>query len=383
MKRVMNKARREMRSWRLRPGDRATERVGHTARAVKVRIYGRSRWSKLTARSLAGIETCKPVYRPTNFWSMGLDPLLQDLEGGGLHRFKRWPSASVWFYPIYGRGFTNSTIKQTYEFAKTQNDRTTLPFMTNALNGALDAGRDYDAACLAWDQDRWPFDLVNFGESKVGEPREYYHASDLPDVGFGRPYLNYLLILAALSRHVETPPRSVLEIGGGFGVLGEILMSRDPQARYVDVDIPPLLTVASYYLTELFGADRVKIFDESVPDEGPIDVPQSGVLPNWRIEDISGEFDLFVNAFSFQEMEPDVVAHYIATVAAKNPEYVVSLNSKAGKRMAKKENEWGVMEQVTSAMISSKFEEHGYRVLARYGRPLIVSAGELVVMKRI
>ncbi len=342
-----------------------------------------SRWSDLTERSLAGIETCKPVYRPTNFWSMGLDPLLQDLERRDLERFKQWPSASVWFYPLYGRGFTNATIEKTYEFAKTVNEDANLTSMASALNGGLDARRDYDAACLAWDQDRWPFDLVNLGESKIGQPRQYYRESGLPDIGFGRPYLNYLLILAALSKHVEAPPRSVLEIGGGFGVLGEILMSRDPQARYVDVDIPPLLTVASYYLTELFGADRVKIFDESVPDEGPIDVPQSGVLPNWRIEDISGEFDLFVNAFSFQEMEPDVVAHYIATVAAKNPEYVVSLNSKAGKRMAEKENEWGVMEQVTSAMISSKFEEHGYRVLARYGRPLIVSAGELVVMKRI
>jgi hypothetical protein len=61
------------------------------------------------------------------------------------------------------------------------------------------------------------------------------------------------------------------------------------------------------------------------------------VLPNWRIEDITGAFDVFVNAFSFQEMEPDVVAHYIATVAAKNPSYVVSLNSKAGKPVAKKE----------------------------------------------
>ena len=381
MQRVMNKARREMRSWRLRPGDRATERVAHAARAVKARTYDKSRWSNLTARSLAGIEACKPVYRPTNFWSMGLDPLLKDLEGG-LHRFKRWQSASVWFYPIYSRGFTNTTIKQTYEFAKTQNDRTTLPFMTNALNGALDARRDYDAACLAWDQERWPFDLVNFGESTVGEPREYYRESGLPDVGFGRPYLNYLMMMAALSRHVDTPPRSVLEIGGGFGVLGEIFMSRDPQARYVDVDIPPLLTVASYYLTELFGSDRVKIFDESVADEGPIDVPQSGVLPNWRIEDITGEFDLFVNAFSFQEMEPDVVAHYVAVVAAKNPKYVVSLNSKLGKPVAKKEKEWGVMEQVTSSMIAEMFGKHGYKVLGRYGRPLILSAGELVVMGR-
>jgi hypothetical protein len=33
-------------------------------------------------------------------------------------------------------------------------------------------------------------------------------------------------------------------------------------------------------------------------------------------------------------------------------------------------------------MITSTFEQHGYTVLGRYGRPLIVSAGELVVMGR-
>lgn len=339
-----------------------------------------SKWSELTKRSLAGIEHCQEIYRPTNFWSMGLDPLLKDLEERQLENFKQWPSAWIWFYPIYGRGFVNATLQKTFEYAKTINPQVDLNYLSSALNGALEARRDYDAVCLAWDQERWPFELAQLGESKVGQPRQYYRESGLPDIGFGRPYLNYLLILAALSRHVDAPPRSVLEIGGGFGVLGEIIMSRDPQARYVDVDIPPLLTVASYYLTELFGADRVKIFDDTVADEGPIDVPQSGVFPNWRIEDVTGDFDLFVNSFSFQEMEPDVVSNYISVVASKNCKYVVSLNSKKGKPKAKQEKNWGVMEQVTSQMIAERFEDHGYKVLGRYNRPLINSAGEMVVL---
>src|SRR5262245_41645075 len=129
-----------------------------------------SRWSDLTERSLAGIETCKPVYRPTNFWSMGLDPLLKALKDRDVGRFKQWPSAWVWFYPLYGRGFTNATIERTYEFARTVNENARLNYMSRELNGALEARRDYDAVCLAWDQDRWPFDLVNLGESTVGRP---------------------------------------------------------------------------------------------------------------------------------------------------------------------------------------------------------------------
>jgi putative sugar O-methyltransferase len=340
-----------------------------------------SRWTDLTARSLAGIEACKPVYRPTDFWSAGLESLIRDLDQRNLDGFKQWPSAWVFFYPLYGRGFVNATIQRVYEFARTVNEAVDLPFMTGALNGALEARRDYDAACLFWDQERWPCDLRNLGESKLGRPRQFYGLSGVEGVGFGRPYLNYLLMLSALSHHVDRPPRSVLEIGGGFGVLGEILMSRDPEARYVGVDIPPLLTVASYYLTELFG-DRVTVFDDTVADDGPIEVPHSAVLPNWRVEDVTGDFDLFVNAYSFQEMEPDVVEQYVTAVTAKNVRYVVSLNSVAGKPRATEARDWGVAEQVTSEMIVSMFEERGYRVVGSYGRPLIVSAGQLVVLER-
>lgn len=188
--------------------------------------------------------------------------------------------------------------------------------------------------------------------------------------------------MSALSSHVSRPPKSFLELGGGCGVLGEIVMSHDPEARYVDCDIPPLLTVSSYYLTELFGDDRVLTYDDSVADTGPIDVPRSACLPNWRIRDVNGRFDVFVNSFSFQEMEPDVVEQYIDTVAGKGVSYVVSLNSRAGKVKADPDRDGGVIEQVTSSLIIKMFEQRGYELCGTYGRPLIVSAGELAVLKR-
>jgi hypothetical protein len=105
------------------------------------------------------------------------------------------------------------------------------------------------------------------------------------------------------------------------------------------------------------------------------------VLPPWRIDDVSGPFDVFVNCFSFQEMEPHVVANYIAKVAAKDVSYVVSLNSRYGKPKAD-ESEIGVVEQVTSASIVTMFEQHGYELCRAYGQPHIRSAGELVVLRK-
>lgn len=335
----------------------------------------------MTARSLTGLEHCDPRYRPTDFWGPGLDQLLADLRGHGLHRFKSWPTAGFWFYPVYGGGFSYARIDALLPHARTINPRMSEPWLRRVLTGGVEAARDFDAARLGWDQHRWPFDLDGYGESTVGRPPQRYSVSPDDEVRHGRPYLNYLLCLAALSRHVDEPPGSFLEIGGGFGVLGEIVMSRDPGARYVNLDIPPLLTVGTYYLTELFGPERVIGLDD-IADTGALEVAESGCLPNWRLPDLIGSYDVFVNSYSFQEMEPAVVEHYVEQVCALGPAYVVSLNSVRGKPKKSDGHKIGVVEPVTSSRIVAMFESRGYQLRGTYGRPLISSAGEIAVLRR-
>jgi putative sugar O-methyltransferase len=338
-------------------------------------------WKALTARTLAGIETCDAIYRPTNFWTPGVRSLLDDLEAIGLASFKSWPTAATWFYPAYGSGLTNAMIESLFEQASSLHESLHKPWFTNALNGSYQAKRDFDAARLTWDQSRWPFDIEGFGESGIGEPKQLYWLTGSKRSGLTRPYLNYLLCLAALSRYVDAPPRSFLEIGGGYGVLGEILMSRDPAATYVNLDIPPLSTVSSYYLRALFDG-RVTVYDESIVDTGPIVLSGSACLPNWRIGDVGGTFDVFVNSYSFQEMEPEVVEHYASRVSEKEVPYVVSLNSKLGKPKASDDNEIGVIDPVTSDRIITMFLERGYELLGTHGDPLIQGGAELAILRR-
>lgn len=338
-------------------------------------------WIGMTKQLLEGVRDCDPIYRPTNFWTPGLRDILADLDARGPEVFKSWPTAGYWFYPQYGMPLPPRTIDKTFKHAVKANPELTKLWWLRSLNGFREAVRDFDAARLAWDQSRWPFDLESFGESSVGQPVRHYALTE-SEPRWGKPYLNYLLCLAALSRHVDRQPRTFLEIGGGFGVLGEILMQRDEHARYVDLDIPPLLTVASYYLTTLFG-DRVLVPDApDVAESGPLDVPASACLPNWRLPDLRGPFDVFVNSFSFQEMEPHVVDHYVGMVADIGVTYVVSLNSRKGKRRATTGTEGGVLDPVTSDLIIEQFGRRGYTVCGRYREPLIHSAGELVVLSR-
>jgi putative sugar O-methyltransferase len=340
-------------------------------------------WAELTERTLEEIKSVDEIYRPTSYWEPALDQLLADMAQRGLENFKSWPIARVWFYPRYGRGFTYATIDATYERAREVNPSIDKSWLSRVLTGGLEAGRDFDVVRLAWDQQRWPFDLTGYGESRLGTPPQYYKLTGA-EHGWTRPYLNYLLCLTALSRHVDAVPKAFLEIGGGYGVLGEILLSRDPEARYVNLDIPPLVTVSSYYLRTLFG-DRVTTYNGDLSKTGELKLDTSAVLPNWRIKDVRGDFDVFVNAFSFQEMEPNVVEHYIDAVADAGVDHVVSLNSRNGKPKADERGDrhWGgVIEPVKSQLIVDLFSARGYQLQGRYSTPLIYSAGELVVLSK-
>ena len=336
-------------------------------------------WSSLTQRSLDELRATDSLYRPTSFWGPGLDALLADMDQRGLETFKSWPSSGWWFYPRYGVGFTYAIIDKVLATVHPLLPGASDSWIRSSLAATHEARRDFDALRLAWNQQNWPCDLDGHGESTVGAPFQYYKFTSA-EHGWTRPYLNYGLCMAALSQHVDAPPKRFLEIGGGFGVLGEFLMTRDPEAVYVNLDIPPLLTVASWYLNELFG-DRVTLYDGAIDPSGPIDLTGSAVLPNYRLPDLTSDYDVFVNSFSFQEMEPEVVENYVDLVVARGVTWAVSLNSRLGKPV-KTEGSIGVVDPVTSARIIDMFERRGFELLGTYNSPLIHSAGQLAVLRR-
>lgn len=339
-----------------------------------------SRWDALTERLLTELRQCDPIYSPTSFWGPGIETLLTDLRVHGLEQFKSWPSAGLWFYPTYGPGFAPGMVTAIYETAQRVQPAVQRPWLSASLLGGHQARRDYDAVRLAWDLARWPFDIGGLAESEAGVPPQAFRFSPTSAGVSTRAYLNYLLCLAALSQHVEAAPHRFLEVGGGYGVLGEIVLSRDPDARYVNLDLPPLLTVASFYLDRLFG-ERVATY-EALGDDGALPAG-SACLPNWRITDLAGPFDVFFNSHSFQEMEPDVVDRYAEDVARLGVTWVVSMNSRGGKDVRTEDNPVGVTTPVRSADIRSMFEARGYRTVATYGEPLIQSNAEIAILRLV
>jgi putative sugar O-methyltransferase len=170
---------------------------------------------------------------------------------------------------------------------------------------------------------------------------------------FSRAFLNYLLGINFLKKHCKTAKiNRVLEIGGGYGALGEILLS-DPRSKcfYIDIDIPPAGVAASYYLQSIFN--REKIGDYTIlRKENTLKIDElqerysAVVLCPWQLPKLTGSIDLFVNYISFQEMEPEVVQHYLEHVQRLSPRYILLRNLREGKQIAKSPSDIGVKQPI-------------------------------------
>ena len=73
------------------------------------------------------------------------------------------------------------------------------------------------------------------------------------------------------------------------------MLSLFPEATYTIVDIEPALTISRWYLSELFGADRLRFLS-----------------PQEALKLADGSIDLALTISSLQEMTPAQVAEYLA-----------------------------------------------------------------------
>ena len=101
-------------------------------------------------------------------------------------------------------------------------------------------------------------------------------------------------------------------------------------------------------------------------------------LPNWRIEDLRGSIDLFVNFISFQEMEPHIVKNYISHVQGYHPSGFCYVRE--GKQLAT-DTIVGVQKQIKSEdylgfsnyeFVKSSVLEYGFETVDGYSSELLV-----------
>ena len=289
------------------------------------------------------------LYQPTEFWRAASAQIAGELRREGFENFRRLAGPRNFFVPSYGPPgnlLTEAEVAQIETMMLPTAPRGSKKHRTlmEMLSGHAWALSDY-RVFLAGDRPEIAPDLSGISESDVGNPPD---ALEVDGRRFSRSMLNYLHGLVFIKQVLgETDIRTVLEIGGGFSTLGEILHKTGSDYAYVDVDIPPTSAVASHYLSQIPGLDLVD-YDET-RGEAPIPVPASGrqmVICPWQLPRLTGRIDLVWNYISFQEMEPEVVRFYLNQARRLGARYVLLRNLREGKQKRSAHSPVGVRQPV-------------------------------------
>ena len=312
------------------------------------------------------------LYKPTNYWSVCEKKLLPELKELGLRDFRRRRDSILTsmgatdLIPTMGevslRSFGRLNNRYTrklpfwlYFLGKTskflnymlrirrQSSHYTLPYSIELENLGLLA---YEIAKNAGEFVCNAKPISQFEVSLVGNPEDVFDVD-------GRKYtlaiLNYYLHYVYASHTVDFEKlNSVVELGCGLGRQAEIIGKLHPNISYLLFDIPPQLYVCQQYLNSVFPG-RVISYRQTremtaLPsnlEPGKIYICGTNMFPLLK----GLQFDLFWNAASFQEMEPNVVANYLKYV--NSGAIHIYLHQKKGSAIAKSPGEVGVLEQTT------------------------------------
>lgn len=108
---------------------------------------------------------------------------------------------------------------------------------------------------------------------------------------------------------------AIIEIGPGLGLSSLAHMAINPALRViVNVDIVPVLYLSTQFLKSIDSLDVVDYRALRARERILVEPAPSGTriyqLAPWLLPRVEGAFDFFFNAFSFQEMEPEVCSNY-------------------------------------------------------------------------
>ena len=130
---------------------------------------------------------------------------------------------------------------------------------------------------------------------------------------------NSLIEYYSINKHFSFKNvRTVLEIGGGYGRNAHVILSLNPHAKIVLVDILPGLYIAQRYLSSIFKDHKIfKARDFSSYDEVKTKIEEASIvflLPHQLSLMPNKYFDLSMNISSLAEMNVEQIEWYFTQI---------------------------------------------------------------------
>lgn len=159
---------------------------------------------------------------------------------------------------------------------------------------------------------------------QVGNPYGFYVDGKFFRAGVDYQHY-YATIIARLTRGPQR--RTVLELGGGFGGLGQFLLRDNPDLTYIDVDLPENMALTAFYLLSACPGKRIALYGELDLATADLSQYDAVVLPNFAIAELKDDtVDLAFNSYSLAEMSLDTVANYIGQFNRITSKFIYHVN---------------------------------------------------------
>jgi putative sugar O-methyltransferase len=336
---------------------------------------------------IADMEQAPPQYKPTNYWEYKAKFFLPALTKEGLKDFRRkstsvfkafggvdvWPK--YWFDLRKSRLFNNRLLRNVPGW---QAVLQTASGITDGIVKTLAPGRIHNKKLL-------PYRVAKKVETKFNAPAiDEIEASlvanpeyvfQVKGKNYTNSFVNYYIRYAYCCQFVDfSKIKIIVELGSGSCKLTEVIKKYHPEITFLNFDIAPQLYVGEMYLRSVFPGDVVSY--EQMRNVASIPVLEPGKIyffGAWQFPILKDfNYDLFMNVTSFQEMEPDIVANYISFING-NSQFVYLHEQMAGKEVAKKKGDFGVMKPTVLQNYIEDFSK--YTLIDK--TPSIKETGEL------
>ena len=275
-------------------------------------------------------KTQNNFYKPSKlFWeNRNLSIYKSIIKKNNINKFRSLTINIQAFIPTYKvffeikKSFINFLFKK---FSLNNKKKKVISTFFSGYQAALADYRTFKASIFNSDK----LFLSNFSESKYGRPIEQFK---FDNKNYSRSSLNYLRGMSFLQTYAKNfRPRVIMEIGGGYGTLAEILKFFNlKNFKYINIDTVPIIFIAQWYLSKVFKLKKNQSLRKSEKNK-VLNINKLGKLNflcPWHIKKLKGKICLFANFISFQEMEPEVVNNYLTHVLKLRPRYILLRNLK-------------------------------------------------------
>jgi len=176
--------------------------------------------------------------------------------------------------------------------------------------------------------------ISDIGISDFGNPADLFEVNDKK---YTISFLDYYLRYCFANKHIDFNGEEIIvELGSGSGHQIEVLKKIYPKATIFCFDLPLQIYLCETYLSNALGEENIVSTSETQNWQSLEKYKKGCVhfLGNWQFPLLKNfKFDVFWNAASFGEMEPEVVKHYLSYIKDQ-ADWVYLLQARHGKETA-------------------------------------------------